>query len=353
MEYKHPAVHRIWDEYYMAEKDAASVNFLRYYQAYDAWFITRASRKTATSMSTVEIASAISNGQLKHDQNIEPDGNGHWLVVHETEMKAADVDTSERIPVPTGMFKLVVSHELGVGLKPYTVRFDDYVDLQEHTAIIQQDIETFLVKGEDYSKLGLLHRRGLLLWGPPGTGKTILLEYLCSRYADEVRILVVPAGFSLRCLADLRPHLGDKIRFVLFEEVTTTVRNDPEQIASFLNFLDGTDSWNRCLVLATTNYPEQLAGNIVDRPSRFDRLYKVDNPQAGARRLYLEAKLGKDAVTDELVRLTKGYSMAYLKDIVVSIPLFGMAPLDTVKEYENRKKLVSTEFAPANAKLGF
>jgi len=125
-----------------------------------------------------------------------------------------------------------------------------------------------------------------------------------------------------------------------------------DDISKFLNLLDGTDSWDRCLTLATTNYPEELPGNIVDRPSRFDRLYRIDNPSEPVRRIYLEAKLGKELVTDELIRLTKGYSVAYLKDIAASLPIFRKDPIQTVKEYEERKRLVKKEFAE-HKRVGF
>jgi SpoVK/Ycf46/Vps4 family AAA+-type ATPase len=112
-----------------------------------------------------------------------------------------------------------------------------------------------------------------------------------------------------------------------------------------LNFLDGQNSWDKSIVIATTNYPHTLPGNIVDRPSRFDRLYKVDCPTEEVRRIYLEAKLGKEAVTDELIKGTKGYSIAHLRELVVSIPIYGQDPQTRLAEIEEVKKLVQREFA--------
>ena len=335
-------------------KDKRITEVMRWFPAYGAYFLDKPLKRTAMTVTTREFTDMVKSGTYDYDKQLdfnsrEYDGAGNIVLISG---ESIPVDQTSVVPVPTGMFKTIVSNTLGVGLQPFKTDVDDYIDLHAHTKAIQNDIDTFLGKKEDYTKMGLLHRRGLLLWGPPGTGKTRLVEYLCAKYTDSVRIISVPAGFNPKMVWPLKDFLKDKTTFFIFEEITSIVE-DSCAVSSFLDFMDGEGSWDNCLVLATTNYPEKLSANIVDRPSRFDRLYKIDLPDGDTRQIYLEAKLGKDRVTDQMVTATKGYSIAYLKELVLSITLYGKDPATVIAEFEERKRQIKKEFQSSDRDVGF
>jgi hypothetical protein len=335
-------------------KDKSITEVLRWFPAYGAYFLDKKIKRTAKAVTTQEFAAAVTDGSYDPDsqfdlQSREYDGAGNIVLISG---QSIPPDPASIQSIPTGMYKTIVSNQLGIGLQPFKTDADDYIDLNIHTKTIQDDIDTFLSKKEDYTKMGLLHRRGLLLWGPPGTGKTRLVEYLCAKYADSVRVISVPPAFNTKLLWPLKDYLKDKTTFFIFEELTTIV-DDPCTVSSFLDFMDGEGSWDNCLVLATTNYPEKLAANIVDRPSRFDRLYAVDLPDGDTRQIYLEAKLGKEKVTDQMVTATKGYSIAYLKELVLSVTLYGKDPATVIAEFEARKRQIKKEFQSSEKDVGF
>ena len=172
--------------------DQQVLTYLRWFPMYGAYFVDKHIRRKAEVITTHELAQRINDGSYNYDsshdlENRESSETTQLLVSAE----ALPKDTLKVTPVPPGMYQIVVSNQLGVGLKPYEPKFDDYVDLRTHTQDIQTDIDTFLKKREAYKQMGLLHRRGVLLYGPPGGGKSLLIEKLCSQYVKQARILVI------------------------------------------------------------------------------------------------------------------------------------------------------------------
>ena len=78
---------------------------------------------------------------------------------------------------------------------------------------------------------------------------------------------------------------------------------------------------NKIIFIATTNYPERLDARIINRPSRFDLIVKIDLPNAEARALYLRTCLGKTQTDDgiDLVERTSGLTFAHLRELIVSV----------------------------------
>jgi hypothetical protein len=64
-----------------------------------------------------------------------------------------------------------------------------------------------------------------------------------------------------------------------------------ENSGPLLNILDGIGQMENTIYLATTNYPEKLKERILNRPSRFDRRYKIEKPDSNIRKFYFEKKL--------------------------------------------------------------
>ncbi len=111
---------------------------------------------------------------------------------------------------------------------------------------------------------------------------------------------------------------------VVLEDLDSLV--DKNNRSFFLNELDGFAENTGVVVLATTNYPEKLDAAILDRPSRFDRKYYFELPAAGERMAYLdlwnraldsELRLS-GATLPRLVKQTKGFSFAYMKELFLS-----------------------------------
>lgn len=182
---------------------------------------------------------------------------------------------------------------------------------------VRAQVEGFFRHREAYRRLGISHRRGFLLAGPPGNGKTSILRVVASRLAEP---FILFRGKE----RDDRSHLDEAFDFasgcapsiLVFEDVDTIFK-DEGILSHFLNRLDGLSTLDGVMVLATTNHPEELDAALTDRPSRFDRVWVLPNPEAPERREYLRRTFG-DAFDEALVRQTDGFSFAHLKEVWVS-----------------------------------
>ena len=193
---------------------------------------------------------------------------------------------------------------------------------------IQTDFGQFLASRAVYERYGLPWKRGVLLIGPPGNGKTHTLKALInalgqpclyvksfkSRYGTDhanIRSVFQRARQTTPCL-------------LVLEDLDSLV--DDKNRSFFLNEMDGFASNTGIIVVATTNHPERLDVAIVERPSRFDRKYHFELPAAPERQAYIaawnhtldaEMRVGDEAFS-RLVAQTEGFSFAYLKELFVS-----------------------------------
>jgi SpoVK/Ycf46/Vps4 family AAA+-type ATPase len=85
--------------------------------------------------------------------------------------------------------------------------------------------------------------------------------------------------------------------------------------------------------VATTNYPERLGERLINRPSRFDRIFKIGMPGEQARRMYIVSllergkKVGildqKSIQVDRWIEDTEGLSFAHLRELYIGVVLLG------------------------------
>lgn len=217
--------------------------------------------------------------------------------------------------------------------------FDDLVLAGALANEIQEDFMSFLAAKEQYAKYGVPWKRGVLFLGPPGNGKTHCLR-------ATIKLLDVPClyvqSFKSRYdtddanIAQVFARAREVTPCCLVFEDLDALIND-ENRSTFLNQLDGFANASGMLTLATTNHPERLDPAIVERPSRFDRKYHFDLPNATERGRYiaswrerLDASMRiTDEEVDSLVAGTEDFSFAYLKELFLSAMIRWMKHRET------------------------
>lgn len=231
-------------------------------------------------------------------------------------------------------------------------RKDTFIEPDGVFQDILRDIESFLSKKNIYDKLGILYKRGILLYGPPGSGKTSILRKIINEHLPEDSVIVsfdkIPSGGFIDTI---RFSLKERLKFFIFEELLSIIDTN-RSTQMFLTFLDGEESLNNLMVVATTNYPEKIPGNLIDRPSRFDKLYKVDELSDEVRKNILEHFLQRE-VTEKELKLTKSMSTAALKEIGLLTLTQELTIEQAVKQLEKHKDTVKKSFNDRSMKVGF
>ena len=173
-------------------------------------------------------------------------------------------------------------------------------------------------------------RRGVLLYGRPGTGKTQALSWLQAELAELDRpvtiIVTTPAMFSnTRVIKDLFAMVAtappcllvmEDIDLTLTDRQTSPFGNDA--LGELLQLMDGPAQVVGAFVAATTNHPGTLDDALTRRPGRFDRKIEVADANRDARVQMIEmllARIGDDLSSVEAIAdRTDGWSLAELDE---------------------------------------
>jgi len=194
--------------------------------------------------------------------------------------------------------------------------------------LVINQIEKFWTLKDKFKEHGLVYKRGFLLWGPPGSGKSCTISIAIASMIKNGGLVVLidnPAHFIADALKSFREVEPSRPLILIMEDIDELVKKFDE--AGFLSLLDGELQIDNVVFIATTNYPERLDRRITNRPSRFDLIVKIDVPNDESRRLYLDTKLTDKSQVSEWVKLTKGMSFAHLRELIVSV-LCLQNPLD-------------------------
>lgn len=192
---------------------------------------------------------------------------------------------------------------------------------------ILHDLSSFFTSRELYAEYGVPWKRGILLLGPPGNGKTHATKALINTLGQRcvyVRTFSrgMPDVFAIRAVFDRARDIAPCL--VVLEDLDAMIT--PENRSYFLNELDGFAGNDGILTLATTNHPERLDPAILDRPSRFDRKYPFDLPGPEERAAYIrrwnetlkpDLRLSEEIIP-AIVEATEGFSFAYLKELFLA-----------------------------------
>jgi SpoVK/Ycf46/Vps4 family AAA+-type ATPase len=278
-----------------------------------------------------------------------------WKVVQAGVFEICGI-TAQRLP--SGAYGCSLNQYGDVQLMTRDLQVDDLIDFADSLpSKILEEIENFWSLGTLFSKHGYLHRRGYLLYGPQGSGKSSVVHQVVHRIvkAGHVSVFCEHPGFLTRAMEVFRKIEPDRPVICLFEDIDAIIEIHGD--SELLQWLDGSHQINKVINIATTNYPERLDRRIVSRPRRFDRIIKIESPTASIRETYFKKKLPDLAVTGELAKWvgeTEGLSFAALAELVISVACLGNSLEDTVKLLRNLDEQVpnSKEFDRPGA-MGF
>ncbi|MBM7649279.1 AAA+ superfamily predicted ATPase [Bacillus ectoiniformans] len=202
-------------------------------------------------------------------------------------------------------------------------REDVLLEEEMKTEIFRSIDEFFLHSGSFFKKYDIPYKRGILLYGSPGNGKTTLVKSIAGSTAAPVvywQITEYTTSYSIKEVFTTVTKLAPMI--LVIEDIDSM----PEESRSvFLNTLDGAASKEGIFLIGTTNYPEKIDPALINRAGRFDRAYEIKLPTTETRMNYLRKRNVTQFMSEEdlnqLAKETDGLSIAQLNELYMSIAL--------------------------------
>jgi len=185
--------------------------------------------------------------------------------------------------------------------------------------------ESFFCAREKYENLGIAYRRGFLFTGPAGCGKTVTIKTIVSNCGIPcVAHVTRELSNDTICLGLAFHRAASQAPSILILEDLDKLEVD---LSGMLNMLDGLETPQGVLVLATANNPEKLDPALLLRPSRFDRVWNFPLPAFEQRLQFLSRKGGGTFGNQALEAAAKGaqgFSMAYVQEILTTALMCAM-----------------------------
>ncbi|MCO5166552.1 MAG: ATP-binding protein [Planctomycetes bacterium] len=248
--------------------------------------------------------------------------------------------------------------------------WDQLILPDELLARLRREVFDYVARGPELARNGLDLKRGVLLHGPPGTGKSMVCNLLVSQLQGFTSLLLTGndlarVGGAFALARKLAPAL------LLFEDIDLVATGrDGERsgvLGALLNELDGVPSNEQVLFVFTTNRADVLEEALAQRPGRVDVALEFPLPSAALRRrllrLYARRAHVDDAALEPIVAATEGATPAFLRELMKQtifdailsgdVDGEGLARIDAARLRAALERLTSSGHALERRFLGF
>ena len=245
------------------------------------------------------------------------------------------------------------------------VEYDDIGGIDDQIREVREAVEDPLENPEQFETVGVEPPSGVLLHGPPGTGKTMLAKAVANESnatfikmagSELVRKFIGEGSRLVRDLFELAAEREPAVIFIDEIDAVASKRTDSKTsgdaevqrtMMQLLSEMDGFDERGEVRIMAATNRFDMLDEAIL-RPGRFDRLIEVPEPDAEGRARILDIHTGDMNVDDDVDVSTvasdlEGYSGADIASLATEAGMFAIR--------DGRTEVVQSDFERAREKL--
>jgi hypothetical protein len=313
--------------------------------------------KAKTRLQDMEIGASIAESDFA---SITPDGTFVQLEYVEEESKARPYI------VKPGTWTIQKTGE-GMKLEPTTFVNDKILEAFVHTTNITDKIDCFFNKLHVYKELGFdVPKRAALLYGPAGSGKSTATSKACRKYQADGKTAVISWAtdkidpFEVKDFFRCFEYKGvDKV--ILIMEDVGGVEMEQVRIKSTSSLLALLDNQEKTFtipifILATTNFPEALLGNLANRPGRFDDKIEMGYPKPEARaellKFFLKGNASEEAISMILGKKCEEFSPAHIKEVVVRSAIYDISLEDAIAQITKEIEVFKQAFVSNKPKFG-
>ena len=280
-------------------------------------------------------------------------------VLEKMEVKMEDFMNAYKEVTPTAMREVYIEVP--------TVHWDDIGGLEVVKQELKEAVEWPIKSPEIFERLGIKPPKGILLYGPPGCGKTLLARAVATESEANFITIKGPEVFS-KWVGESEKAIREVFRkarmaapsVIFFDELDSLVPRrglgfgdsgvSERVISQLLTEMDGIVALEDIVVIAATNRPD-LVDPAVLRPGRFDRLIYVPEPDEKSRlqifKIYTKnMPLAKDVGLSQLVAIAKNYSGADIE------ALCREAGMHALRRDVNAKEVTMINFQEAIKSVG-
>jgi transitional endoplasmic reticulum ATPase len=268
------------------------------------------------------IRRVIPEYNFKEDEEIPED------ILNKLIVKKKDFDEGFKMVQPSAMREVLVDIP--------NVKWDDIGGMDKVKQELKESIEWPLVNAQMFKQLGIKSPKGVLMYGPPGCGKTLLakavatesgVNFISVKGPEVINKWVGESEKAIRKIFSKARQVSPSIIF--FDEIDAIAserramgmssNTDAKVVNQILTEMDGMEDMKDVMVLASTNRPELIDPALM-RPGRFDRHIIIPPPNLESRNEIFKVHtknmpLGKDVIIKELAKKTENYSGADIEAV--------------------------------------
>ncbi|MCG2890612.1 MAG: CDC48 family AAA ATPase [Acidilobus sp.] len=326
-----------------------------------------------TFFGAVPISAIVSGDEIRDEFIRKPVMRGDVLLV-QGEIPFVVVQTSPTDPVYITddtevevRQEPVKSSEYPLLARSTRVTWEDIGDLEEAKERIREIVELPLKHPEIFQRLGIEPPKGILLYGPPGVGKTLLAKALANEIGAYFIAINGPEimskfyGESEERLREVFKEAQENAPAIIFiDEIDSIAPKRSEVVgevekrvvAQLLTLMDGIQERGKVIVIGATNRAEDI-DPALRRPGRFDREIEIRPPDEKGRLEILQVHtrnmpLAEDVDLREIAKMTKGYTGADLAALAKEAAMAALrefvksGKVDLNKPGEIRREILET-----------
>ncbi len=284
---------------------------------------------------------------------VKQHGNNQEVLTAVSDRMASQLEPGDRVAVNDSFsIKGVLDQEtdaraqaMEVDSSP-TVSYGDIGGLEEQIREVREAVEEPLRHPDQFDQIGIEPPSGVLLHGPPGTGKTMLAKAVANQTdatfikmagSELVRKFIGEGSRLVRDLFDLAEERAPAVLFIDEIDAIASKRTESKTsgdaevqrtMMQLLSEMDGFDDRGEIRIMAATNRFDMLDRAIL-RPGRFDRLIEVPKPDHEGRKQILQLHTGNmnlasEVEFDSLALETDDFSGAKLANLATEAGMFAI-----------------------------